>query len=93
MNTHRWGFGTGLTRVWSSGLQYSYLYEKSYDADLLTPTGYPPPNIAADTAHSAHITQPALRPHRARVNPNRSMLAPSGGPIPRFGGLGLTPTP
>ena len=33
---------------------------------MLTPTGSPPPpNTAADTAHSAHSTQPALRPHRA----------------------------
>ena len=31
---------------------------------MLTPTGYPP-NTAADTAHSAQSTQPALRPHRA----------------------------
>ena len=35
------------------------------DDDMLTPTGYPPPNTAAGTAHSAHSTQPALRPHRA----------------------------
>ena len=35
------------------------------DDDMLTPTGYLPPNTAADTAHSAHSTQPALRPHRA----------------------------
>jgi len=27
--------------------------------------GTPPPNTAADTAHRAHSTQPALRPHRA----------------------------
>jgi len=35
--------------------------------DMLTPTGYrvPPPNTAADMAHSTHSTQPALRPHRA----------------------------
>jgi len=32
---------------------------------MLTPTGYPPPNTAADMAHSTHSTQPALRPHRA----------------------------
>jgi len=32
---------------------------------MLTPTGYPPRNTAAGTAHSAHSTQPALRPHRA----------------------------
>jgi len=32
------------------------------DGDMPTPTGYPPhpPNTAADTAHSAHNTQPAL---------------------------------
>jgi len=32
----------------------------------------PPPNTAADTAHSAHNTQPAQRPHRAtpRVEDN-----------------------
>jgi len=69
----------------------------SDDEDMLTPTGYPPPsNTAADTAHSAHSTQPALRPHRAtsRVEDktpadspaplNRSMLAPFGGPRPRI---------
>ena len=40
--------------------------------DVLTPAVYPPPNTAADTAHSAHSTQPALRPHRAtpRVEDN-----------------------
>jgi len=32
---------------------------------MLTPPGNPPPPTAADTAHSAHSTQPALRPHRA----------------------------
>ena len=35
------------------------------DDDMLTPTGYPPRNTAADTAHSAYSTQAALRPHRA----------------------------
>ena len=34
------------------------------DDDMPTPTGYPL-NTAADTAHSAHSAQPALRPHRA----------------------------
>jgi len=59
------------------------------------PQGTPSPNTAADTAHSAHSTQPALRPHRAtpRVEDktpanapaplNRSMLALFGGPRPR----------
>jgi len=39
----------------------------SDDDDMLTPTGPlpPPPDTAADTAHSAQSTQPALRPHRA----------------------------
>jgi len=35
------------------------------DDDMLTSTGYPRPNTAADTAHSSHSTQPARRPHRA----------------------------
>jgi len=49
-----------------------------FDDDMLTPTGYPPPNTAAGTAHSAHSTQPALRPHRAtpRVEDNDSLLSP-----------------
>jgi len=34
------------------------------DDDMLTPTGYPPSNTAAGTAHSAHSTQPAPPPHR-----------------------------
>jgi len=44
----------------------------AHDDDMLTPIGYPPPNTAADTAHSAHSTHPALRPHRAtpRVEDN-----------------------
>jgi len=67
------------------------------DDDMLTPTGYPPPpHTAADTDYSAHSTQPTLRPHRAtpRVEDktpadapaplNRSILAPFGGPRPRF---------
>ena len=44
--------------------------------DMLTPTGYPPPNTAAGTAHSAHSTQPALRGHTAlppgqKTNPRK----------------------
>jgi len=35
------------------------------DDEMLTPTGYPSSNTAADMAHSTHSTQPALRPHRA----------------------------
>ena len=43
------------------------LRARGYDDDdaILTPTGYLPPNTAADTARSAHSTQPALRLHRA----------------------------
>jgi len=37
------------------------------DDDMLTPTGYPPPNTPADMAHSTHSTQLALRPHRATL--------------------------
>jgi len=61
----------------------------AHDDDMRTPTGYPHPNTAAGTAHSAHSTQPALLPpHLAtpRVGDNtpadapaplkRSMLAP-----------------
>jgi len=33
----------------------------------LPPQGTPPPNTAADTAHSAHSIQPVLRPHRAAL--------------------------
>ena len=48
---------------------------RAADDDMLTPTGYPPPKTAAGTAHnhhSAHSTQPALRPHCAtpRVEDN-----------------------
>jgi len=32
---------------------------------MRTPTGYLPPNTAANMAHSTHSTQPALQPHRA----------------------------
>jgi len=41
----------------------------------------PPPNTAADTAHSAHSTQPALRPHRAtpRVEDKGVWSIPKGG--------------
>ena len=59
----------------------------------LPPQGTPP-HTAADTAHSAHSTQPALRPHRAtpkvenkppqtRRPHSIGMLAPFGGPRPR----------
>ena len=34
---------------------------------MLTPTGTPSPHTAADTAYSAHSTQPALRPHCATL--------------------------
>ena len=34
---------------------------------MLSPTGYPPSNTAADMAHSTHSTQPTLRPHRATL--------------------------
>jgi len=39
------------------------------DDEMLTPPRAPPPpfNTAADTAHSAHSTQSALRPHRATL--------------------------
>ena len=67
---------------------------------MLTPTGYPPANTAAGTAHSTPSTQPALPPHRAtpRVEDNtpvdapaplkRYMLAPFGGPRPRVSAKG-----
>jgi len=57
----------------------------------------PPPNTSADMAHSAHSTQPALRPHRThtalpqgRRQPpvdaptpfKRSLLTPFGGLMP-----------
>jgi len=47
--------------------------------DMLTPTGYPPPNTAAGTAHRTHSTQPALPPHRAtpRVEDNTPVDAPA----------------
>jgi len=50
------------------------------DDYMLTPTGYPSPNTAAGTAHSAHSTQPALPPHRAtpRVEDNTPADAHSG---------------
>jgi len=47
---------------------------------MLTPTGYPPPNTAAGTAHSAHSTQPALRPHRAI--PREEDNTPADAPTP-----------
>ena len=40
-------------------------YKGSHSLMICLPPQGPPPNTAADTAHSAHSTQPALRPHRA----------------------------
>ena len=51
-----------------------------YDDDMLTPTASPPPGAAADTAHSAHSTQPALRPHRA--TPQGRRYTPEDAPAP-----------
>ena len=58
----------------------SSLVPPAPDDDMLTPTGYPPPNTAADTAHSVHGTQPALPPHRAtpRVEDSTPADAPAG---------------
>jgi len=77
-------------------LHSSHIYTHHAADDMRPPPGYPPPpNTATDTAHSAHSTPPAPRPHRAtpRVEDktpadapaplNRSMLAPFGGPRPR----------
>jgi len=56
-----------LHRLPYMGWSWSAPFSDSIDSDvdMLTPTGYPPPNTAADAAHSAHSTQPSLRPHRA----------------------------
>jgi len=61
------------------------------NVDMLTP----PTHTAADAAHSARSTQPALRPHRTttqrvgdKTNADapfkRSKLTPLGGPRPRY---------
>jgi len=60
-------FVLGLTRSLLSeggGSSCGRLWCCSCRDDTLTPTAYPP-HTAADTAHSPHSTQPALRPHRA----------------------------
>jgi len=46
---------------------YCAKYDPPPATSLLYEQGTPPPHThtAADTAHSAHRTQPALRPHRA----------------------------
>jgi len=57
------------------------------DDDILTPTGYPPPNTAADMAHSTHSAHPALRPHRAtpRTEDTPSLLQTVLLPLPNSG--------
>jgi len=47
------------------------------DDDMGIPTGYPLPNTAADTAHSAHSAQLALRPHAHYSQGRRHTPAPT----------------
>jgi len=74
VHTNRGGHGQGGTCTNESGADVGRALSEEQrraarngrvDDEMLTPTGYPRPNTAADTAHSAHSTQPALRPHRA----------------------------
>ena len=54
-----------------------YEKEKGEDDDMMIcfpPTGYPPRNTAAGTAHSTHSTQPALPPPHTPRYPQSSRI-------------------